>query len=199
VCNYFPLKVDGDNWTTPFELAHGTKPDLRVLFKLFSLAAVRRERQGDLHLNKFESQSSPMIVRGRCPNSNGLQFYNLKNGTFVSSIDYKIQSHVTSGAFFGYKYQPGTFIYRLDESTSIFAPTFPLDTTVYVHTHSPPSLATVIGIPSYNNPDVYTVAFKDGSISEYTPDLLSVAPSSVSSKSTLLPSWVQGVQTLHYS
>jgi len=117
----------------------------------------------------------------------------------VSLIDYKIQSHVTSSAFFGYKYQPGTFIYRLDELTSIFAPTFPLDTTVYVHTHSPPSLATVIGIPSYNNPDVYTVAFKDGSISEYTPDLLSVAPSSVSSKSTLLPSWVQGVQTLHYS
>lgn len=110
----------------------------------------------------------------------------------MSLIDYKIQSHVTSSAFFGYKYQPGTFIYRLDELTSIFAPTFPLDTTVYVHTHSPPSLATVIGIPSYNNPDVYTVAFKDGSISEYTPDLLSVAPSSVSSKSTLLPSWVQG-------
>lgn len=64
VCNYFPLKVDGDNWTTPFELAHGTKPDLRVLFKLFSLAAVRRERQGDLHLNKFESQSSSKIVIG---------------------------------------------------------------------------------------------------------------------------------------
>jgi len=41
VCNYFPLKIDTHQWTTPLELAHGNKPDLRVLFKLFSLAAVR--------------------------------------------------------------------------------------------------------------------------------------------------------------
>jgi len=43
VCNYFPLKLDNGQWTTPFEMAHQVKPDLRVLFKLFSLAAVRRE------------------------------------------------------------------------------------------------------------------------------------------------------------
>jgi hypothetical protein len=124
VCNYFPLKIEDGTWNTPLQLAHGIKRDLRVLFKLFSLAAVRREHQGNTHLNKFEAQSTPMIAIGRCQNSNGLQFYNPKNGTFVSSIDYKVQNHVTSGAFFGLKYQPGTFIYRLDESNSIFAPFF---------------------------------------------------------------------------
>jgi hypothetical protein len=84
------LKIEDGKWTTPLQIAHGIKPDLRVLFKFFSLAAVRRERQGDKHLNKFEAQSTPMIVIGRCPTSTGLQFYNPKNGTFVSSIDFKI-------------------------------------------------------------------------------------------------------------
>jgi hypothetical protein len=126
VCNYFPYKLEDGSYTMPFELAHKTKPDLRVLFKLFSLAAVHYERIGDV-IGKFDTQSLPMIAIGRCPNSNGLQFYNPTNGTFVSSIDYKFQNHVTSGTCFGYKYQLGTFIYRLDESNSIFAPKFPLE------------------------------------------------------------------------
>lgn len=180
ICNYFPMKFDNGTWITPLELAHGTKPDLRVLFRLFSLAAVQRERHGDNQINKFEPQSTPMIVIGRCPNSTGLQFFNPKNNTFVSSIDYKFQPNVTSGAFFGLKYQRGTFIYRLDESNQIFAPTFPLESEVLVHTHSPPSKGTIIGIPSYTAPNVYTVVFKDGSISEYTSDVFSAITVSTS-------------------
>jgi hypothetical protein len=192
VCNYFPLRIDNSHWATPLELAYGVKPDLRLLFKVFALAAVRRERVGDSRLGKFDSQSIPMIAVGRCPNSTALQFYNPANGTFVSSIDFKFQNHVTSGAYFGMKYQPGSFLYRLDESTSVFAPTFNIDSSVYVHTHSPPLLATVIGIPTYSAPDIYTVAFKDGSISEYTADLLSVANVSTSTVSpSLLPPWVR--------
>jgi hypothetical protein len=195
VCNYFPTKLPCGNWSTPLELAHNVKPDLRVLFKPFSVAAVRRERQGDTHIKKFENQSVSMILLGRCPNSSGLQFYNPRNGTFVSSIDYKIQTNVTCGAHFGYKYQPGLFIYCLDESTSVFAPKFALESTVLVHTHSPPSRATIIGIPTYDAPSIYTVSFKDGSISEYTEDLLSLDPSAPPSKlsnPTLLPTWVKG-------
>jgi hypothetical protein len=30
VCNYFPLKLEDGYWTTPLELAHCTKPDLRA-------------------------------------------------------------------------------------------------------------------------------------------------------------------------
>jgi hypothetical protein len=192
VCNYFPTKLPCGSWSTPLELAHNIKPDLRALFKPFTVAAVRRERQGDSQINKFESQSTSMILLGHCPNSTGLQFYNPRNGTFVTSIDYKILPNVTSGAHFGYKYQPGLFIYRLDESTSVFAPQFPLESTVFVHTHSPPSQATVIGIPSYDSPSIYTVSFHDGSISEYTADVLSLAssPGSVTSP-TLLPTWIK--------
>jgi hypothetical protein len=68
VCNYFPIKLDNGEWTTPFTLAHKVKPDLRVLFKLFSVAAVCHEHHGDIHLGKFESQSIPMIAVGWCPN-----------------------------------------------------------------------------------------------------------------------------------
>ncbi len=112
VCNYFPLKLECSTWTTPLQLAHNVKPDLRNLFCLFSVAAVHRG-----------------------------------------------------------KYQPEVFIYRLDESTSIFTPKFMLESSVLMHTHSPPSMATVIGIPTYDKLDVYTVSFCDGSISEYTKSI----------------------------
>lgn len=71
VCNYFPLQLEDGQWTTPFMLAHHTKPDLRYLFKLFSVAAVCRECS-DSRLGNFDSQSVPMIAIGRCPNSSGL-------------------------------------------------------------------------------------------------------------------------------
>ncbi len=168
------MSQDDGSISTLLELAHHTKPDLRVLFKPFTLAAVHQEQKGDERLQKFESQSVPMKVLGRCPTSNGLQFYNPVNGTFVSSIDYTIQHHASSGSKFGFQYQPGTFFYRLDESMSRFEPKFKLDSTVLVHTHSPPHVATVISIPTYNHPDIYTVKFADGTIAKYpaTSDIL---------------------------
>lgn len=111
----------------------------------------------------------------------------------MSSIDYKIQHHVTSGAKFGYQYQPGLFIYRLDETNALFTPKFPLDTQVLIHTHSPPHLAKIVGIPSYDHPDVYTVFYPDGSLSEYSDQdgIIELAPvSQVSTMSSLLPPWV---------
>jgi hypothetical protein len=87
------------------------------------------------------------------------------------------------------KYQPGCFIYLIDESNSIFAPSFPLESTVHVHTHSPPLVAKVIGLPTYTTPDVYTVVFPDGSMSEYTSDILSAVPNPSPELSTsVLPS-----------
>jgi len=113
-------------------------------------------------------------------------------------IDYKFQPHVTSGAKFGYSYQPGTFIYGLDETTSIFAPKFLIDSQLYAHTHSPPHIAKVICIPTYERPDIYTVSFSDGSIAEYSEssNLLEAAPSTSPISPALLPHWIQnGVNT----
>ncbi len=62
------------------------------------------------------------------------------------------------------------FIYRLDETTTIYTPQFALDSEVLVHTHSPPHVAKIVGIPSYDRPNVYTVLFPDGSITEYSDE-----------------------------
>jgi len=74
VCNYFPYKLEDGSFPTPFQLVHKVKPDLRVLFPMFGLAAVRRDQIGDSTLSKFEAQSVFMIAIGRCQQSNGLQF-----------------------------------------------------------------------------------------------------------------------------
>jgi hypothetical protein len=104
-------------------------------------------------LGKFEAQSIPMIAVGKCPNSNGLQFYNPANGTFVSSIDYKFQSVVTSGVYFGlYIVWMNPPLSLLQNFLWIFQ---------FMSIHSPPSVAKIVGIPSYDNPHVYIVAFKD--------------------------------------
>jgi hypothetical protein len=67
---------------------------------MFGLAAVCREKIGNLQLGKFETQSIPMIAVGRCPNSNGLQFYNPENGSLVSSIDYNFNFIPPMGLIF---------------------------------------------------------------------------------------------------
>jgi hypothetical protein len=161
---------------------------------MFGLAAARRERVGDTKLNKFDAQSIPMIAVGRCQNSNGLQFYNPVNGSFVSSVDYKFQPHTTSGTRFGYKYQPGTFLYRLDESNTVFTPKYNLESSVIIHTHSLPHKATIIGLQTYDKPDVYTVVFADGTITKYSDsdNFIESIPQSQPIKTTIiLPSWVQ--------
>jgi hypothetical protein len=136
-----------------------------------------------------------LFLHIQCP-SHGLHS-SFNTGLFIVFPEFrtkdKFQHNVTSGAHFGLQYQPGTFIYRLDESTSIFSPKFALESSVHVHTHSPPSIATIIGLPTYDNPNLYTVVFKDGSISQYLDDILSNVPDNEStSVKPLLPSWIKG-------
>jgi hypothetical protein len=193
VCNYFPDKLEDGTYSTPFELAHHIKPDLRLLFKPFTVAAVRHDCIGDDMLSKFMSQNIPMITLGRCPNSDGLHFFNPENGSIVTSFAVTFQPNITSGARFGYKYQACTFIYRLDESTTMFTPKFALDSTVLIHTHSPPHIAAVIGTPSYVCLEIYTVKFQDNSIAEHSTseNLLEAAPTpSPKPFSSITPDWI---------
>ena len=83
------------------------------------------------------------------------------------------------------------FVYQLDESTSIFTPKFPLDLEVLIHSHSPPHVAKIVGIPSYERPHIYTVLYLDGSISEYSDKyiILEAVPTiNVTLRTSLLPS-----------
>jgi hypothetical protein len=135
-----------------------------------------------------------MITIGHCPRSDGLQFFNPENGDFVLSINYTFQHHITAGSRFWLQISGGNIYYRLDESTTIYSPKFSLDTQVLVHTDSPPHVATVIALPTYEHPDIYTVKFKDGSVAEYSSleNLLELAPvSNLSSDPILLPYWIK--------
>jgi hypothetical protein len=74
-------------------------------------------------------------------------------------------------------------------------PKFSLDSDVLVHTHFPPHLAKVISIPTYSNPDVYTVQFQDGTLAEYSSSsgVLEAAPIlGPSNVTTALPDWIKG-------
>jgi hypothetical protein len=65
---------------------------------------------------------------------------------------------------------------------------------VFVHTHSPPHVAKVVGLPSYERPNIYTVQFADGSLLEYSDcdNILEAKPDCpASSNSALLPPWIQ--------
>jgi hypothetical protein len=61
---------------------------------------------------------------------------------------------------------------------------------------SPPLItnSNLIGIPSYDRPDIYTVAFQDGSIAEYSDsnNILEACPTSNSiSPCSILLTWIQ--------
>ncbi len=80
----------------------------------------------------------------------------------------------------------------------MFSPQFALDSTVLVHTHSPPHVATIIGTPSYHCPDIYTVKFQDDSIAEYSisENILEAVPTpGPKHMTTILPDWIKGGST----
>jgi hypothetical protein len=77
----------------------------------------------------------------------------------------------------------------------MYAPKFHLDSTVLVHIHTPPHKATVIGIPTYSHPNIYTVKFQDGTIAEYSSNsniLESVPETSHIDQPSILPEWIKG-------
>jgi hypothetical protein len=135
--------------------------------------------------------SEIMIAVGKCSISDGLLFYNPATKTIVSSADYKLDTTITSGPKFNMEYRPGNWIYTLDESTSLKTPIFKLDSTVLVHTHSPPHVAQVIDLPSALRPNIYTVKHKDGSIVDYKSEDLELAPKIDTHKVEFLPSWIK--------
>jgi hypothetical protein len=62
-------------------------------------------------------------------------------------------------------------------------------------------MATVVGLPTYDHPDVYTVKFKDDAHAEYSlsenileaTNVLCPIPDT-----NILPDWIKGVAMLHF-
>jgi len=57
VMNYIPCTVSGMS-TTPHELVYGTKPDLHVLFRLFSTGYFRKLKDSSYHRSGISTSTS---------------------------------------------------------------------------------------------------------------------------------------------
>jgi len=55
-----------------------------------------------------------------------------------------------------------------------------------VHVFLPPCTVTVIVLPSYDHPNVYTVPFQDGSIANYSDTILEATSTSITTSEVLL-------------
>ena len=61
VSNYLQVKANGV-FTIPFELLYHQKPDFRTLFPLFSVAYIRRLKDGDTKREKMHAKSLQCIA-----------------------------------------------------------------------------------------------------------------------------------------
>ena len=89
VSNFLPVKANGIT-TTPFELVYHQKSDFRTLFPLFSVAYIRRLKDGDTARAKLHAKSLQCIAVASDNSSDGLLFYHPPSKQFLSSADYRL-------------------------------------------------------------------------------------------------------------
>jgi hypothetical protein len=111
VMNYCPGLRAGV-LTTPFELAHGCKPDLRVLFRLFSVGFFRHCLDSARTRTQFEAQTLTGIAIGRSMDSNAMEFYHTITNAIYTSADYRLDSgQTTATAFPQLRYDGGLVLH----------------------------------------------------------------------------------------
>ena len=76
--NMIPGKLK-NQLVSPFMLMHGTKPDIRSWFSLFSACYSHTTKDGDTKRSKNQANSMDSIAIGHLPTSNALLVYNPRN------------------------------------------------------------------------------------------------------------------------
>jgi len=158
VSNYLPLKIN-NQLTSPHELAYHTKPDIRNIFPLFSVAYIT---QTDDHL--YNNQTICTILVGRSKKSNIIQFYHPQTKKTLSRARCTIDEALVVGPAFGFQYEGGLYINKYCDSTNINkAPTFKPQQKVNVQIKGNLYEAFVITIPAFDD-TICTLQLKDGSL-----------------------------------
>ena len=121
VHNYTPIKVDGID-TTPHEVLYGQKPDYRNLFPMFSLANVKRRKDGKKHRGKIMSQTIQAICVGNDDKSDGRLFYIPHSKGLVGSADYVLDPVPPSGPLCNIEYDGGIHFNLYSEDQDIMHP-----------------------------------------------------------------------------
>ena len=193
VSNYFPVTKDG-KLTTPFELVHKTKPNLCLLFPLFSVAYVRKVKDGTTKRNKFSGHSLRTIIVAKSDRSNGYTFYHPPSGQYIESIDFVLDPTLPSGSVFNIQYESSVNFNRLSVGNKFVIPSLPPSSTVYFTYEGHPSSGTILHIPTPQDP-LYTIEQINRTISQHEEHELSINPPDDIPKNSPttspLPSWVK--------
>ena len=99
VNNYLPFLKDGLK-TSPLELVHKAKPDLRVLFRLFTVGFFHHKVDSNRVHTTFESQTLTGIAIGQASDSNTMEFYSPVTQQIYTSADYKLDPSRTTATIF---------------------------------------------------------------------------------------------------
>jgi hypothetical protein len=131
VMNYCPGHRSG-SLTSPFELAHGCKPDLRVLFRLFSIGFFRHCVDSNRARTQFEAQTLTGIAIGRSADSNAMEFFHPITNAIYTSADYRLDSGQTTAATFPQLRYDGGLVLGLYISPSSTSEPFPPHREVFL-------------------------------------------------------------------
>jgi len=154
VMNYIPCTVSGVS-TTPHELVYGVKPDLRILFRLFSTGYFRKTKDSTLHRSGVSTSTSMQgIALGRYRKTGDMLFYSPHSKEIITSSDYKLDEGRHTPTAFNLSYDGGIFVglYNHNGSTS-FEP-YPEGTSLFYpiklnqsDKHTTAMRGTVISVP----------------------------------------------------
>jgi hypothetical protein len=188
VANYVPCSVNGIS-STPHELVYGVKPDLRVLFRMFSVGFFHHLRDGTQHRSGIsDSKTMQGIALGRCRKSDGMLFLCPHNKQIYTSSDYKLDEGRNTPNTFDLKYDGGIFIGLYNHQSPIGSTeSFPKGTPASFPTkcpHDPTKTSTmhgiIISVPlSLSSSQLplddpmsppYTIWLIDGSIHKVSPE-----------------------------
>ena len=189
IANYFPIKVD-NKLTSPHELTYGTKPDMRSIIPIFSVAYVNYK-----HPKTFQTQTIRTITIGRSNTTNTPEFYHPSTKQIITSNAYKIDETLTPGPAFNLPYDGGFYFNKYSQGNDHNRPPiFTPNQIVYIKSSNEYIPTKIITIPMLDD-QIYTVSYPDGSIHQHeASDILPNDPDANIENSTettlpTLPKW----------
>ena len=179
--NYMPIERSG-SVTTPHELTHGEKPDYRTLIPIFSVAYVRRKKDGKIKRGQFHAQAIKCIIVGQCQHSDSLLFYHPGSAQIFTSNDYSLDNKLPSGPQFNLRYDGGLDYDRYTPETARHRPLSHELTETVVIKHPMTSQmieAKILDVPLHEDTEPYTVQTCESKeiIQVFTPDIHNQKPS----------------------
>ena len=182
MANYFPCVHEGST-TTPFELFYGSKPDYRLLVRLFSVGFFHHDRDADRQRTMAEAQTMSGLFVGYSDRVDGAMFYCPHTKQVYETADYKLAPSLPPGAFFRLPYDGGLYFGLCDSplttpepfppgsEVSYLAPS--ASTPVRAHVLAVPLSPTASGRPVVDTSPSYRLRLADGSLIDADADALS--------------------------